>query len=338
MSTNERGGMLAVLKRIVQEVSRIPHLEQALSHLTSQVKQSMSVDVCSLYLSDFENQTFVLRATDGLASHAIGSVSIGFSEGLIGWVGQREEPVNVYDAPNHSRFKHVPEVEEESYPSFLGTPLIHQRKVLGVLAVQQTNHRRFSEDEEAFLVTLAAQIALEIANADMRGSLNFQHSGLAKQRRLHGVAGSPGLALGKGVTPQLAINLRNISLRKSDNTEAQITYYREAVEQTRSQVQALSNGLKNSIPEDVRSIFQLYHHLLDANSLGREVEEKIREGWDAASSLKQVVEDYAARFKSMEDPYMQERAIDIIDLSDRILINIFAVSYTHLTLPTIYSV
>lgn len=323
MSANNQGSMLAVLKRLVQEVARIPDLEQALSHLTTEVKVAMDVDACSLYLANYDDQRFVLRATNGLSPTAVGNVAIGFSEGLIGWVGQREEPVNVENAPSHPRFKVVPEVQEESYPAFLGTPLIHQRKVLGVLTVQQTSLRKFSEDEEAFLVTLAAQIALEIANADMRGALNFQLAGTAKQRRLNGVPGSPGLAVGKGVTPQLAINLRNLSLRKSDNSEAQTQYYRTAVERTREQVNVLSNNLKDAIPEDVRAIFQLYHHLLDANSLGREVESKIKEGWDAASSLKQVVEQYADRFRSMEDPYMQERAIDIIDLSDRILRNIF---------------
>jgi phosphotransferase system enzyme I (PtsP) len=198
--------------------------------------------------------------------------------------------------------------------------------VLGVLTIQQANKRKFNEDEEAFLVTLATQIALEIANADMRGSLNFQYSGKAQQRSLNGVPGSPGLAIGKGVTPQLALTLRNLTLRRSDDTDKQISFYREAVERTREQVKNLSSGLKDAIPEDVRAIFQLYHHLLDANSLGREVEAMIRENWDAASSLKQVVEDYADRFRAMEDPYMQERAIDIIDLSDRILVNILSLT------------
>ena len=94
------------------------------------------------------------------------------------------------------------------------------------------------------------------------------------------------------------------------------------MEVTRQHVDGLSKSLDDDIPDDVKSIFQLYHHLLDANSLGREVEEKIRQGWDAASSLKMVVENYAARFRAMDDPYMQERAIDIVDLSDRILANI----------------
>jgi len=326
MSVLEKSNMLAVLKRLVQEVARIPHLEQALLHLTTQVKQAVGVDSCSLYLADYDNQAFILRATDGLSPKAIGKVSIGFAEGLIGWVGQREEPVNIEDAPRHPRFKVIDEVQEENYHAFLGTPIIHHRRVLGVLTMQQANKRKFSEDEEAFLVTLAAQIALEIANADMRGALNFEHSGTAQQRRLNGIAGSPGLAVGKGVTPELAVNLRNWTLRRTTEQEQEIGFYRKAVEQTREQVRSLSGELEDAIPDDVRAIFQLYHHLLDANSLGREVEAMIKQGWDAASSLKQVVEDYAARFRAMEDSYMQERAIDIIDLSDRILVNILALA------------
>ena len=64
MSSLEKSDMLAVLKRLVQEVARIPHLEQALLHLTTQVKQAVSVDSCSLYLADYDTQSFVLRATD----------------------------------------------------------------------------------------------------------------------------------------------------------------------------------------------------------------------------------------------------------------------------------
>ena len=44
--------------------------------------------------------------------------------------------------------KHYPEVKEDNYHAFLGAPIIHQRKVLGVLTLQQQHKRRFSEDEE----------------------------------------------------------------------------------------------------------------------------------------------------------------------------------------------
>ncbi|TAP32270.1 phosphoenolpyruvate--protein phosphotransferase [Alteromonas sp. KUL42] len=316
--------MLTTLKRIVQEMNQIPALDTALFRLASRVKQTLNVDSCSIYLADYDAQEFILKATDGLHPDAVEQVRIGFSEGLIGLVGQREEPLNIVNAHSHPRFKHYPEVQEESYNAFLGTPIINQRRVLGVITLQQSEMRRFSEDEEAFLVTLAAQLALEITNADIRGALILSSSpdSIAQQKNVRGIAGSPGLAIGKGVSQDKSVNLKNWVVKHTNQPSEQIQLYRKGVEVTRKHVDALSNRLDDGIPDDVKSIFQLYHHLLDANSLGREVEEKIRQGWDAASSLKMVVESYAARFQAMDDPYMQERAIDIVDLSDRILANI----------------
>ena len=319
--------MLTTLKRIVQEVNQIPGLENALERLVFLVKDTMQVDACALYLADYKNQELVLKATEGFDKKAINTVKIGFNEGLIGLVGQREEPLNIENAQIHPRFKHFPEVKEESFFAFIGTPIIHQRKVLGVISMQQKSIRRFSEDEEAFLVTLATQIGLEIANAEMLGNNNSADDfSSVSQKTINGIPGSSGLALGIGVVQNVKYELSQIMVSKTEDPDEQIAAYRHAVESTRSQVTHLSDGLSDSIPDDVKSIFQLYHQLLDANSLGREVEQKIREGWSAASALKLVVELYATRFKNMDDAYMQERAVDIVDLSNRILANILGAS------------
>mgnify|MGYP000406850732 CR=1 FL=1 len=313
--------MLTTLKQIVQEVSRTPGLEAALNRLVTLVKAAMQVDSCSIYLANYEQQHFVLTATNGLDPAAVGQVCIGFSEGLIGLVGQREEPLNIENAHQHPRFKHYPEVKEESYHAFLGTPIIYQRKVLGVMTMQQQAQRQFSQDEEAFLVTLATQIALEIANADMLDEL-IKSEGMALpsgQQSINGVPGSSGLAMGQGFVWDKQILLSTLVNRQHQDEAHEISLYRCAVSKTREEVALLSHGLDDSLPDDIKAIFTMYDQLLDANSLGREVEHHIKLGWNAATSLKIVIEEYAARFKAMQDPYMQERAVDIIDLSNRIL-------------------
>ncbi|MFT6269058.1 MAG: phosphotransferase system enzyme I (PtsP) [Alphaproteobacteria bacterium] len=315
--------MLTVLKQIIQEVGQIPDLQPALMRLVEMVKEAMSVDSCSIYLTDYSKQELRLAATIGLDPKAVGKVTVGFYEGLIGLVGDREEPINIENAHQHPKFKHFPEVKEDNLHAFIGTPIIYQRKVLGVIAMQQESIRRFSEDEEAFLITLAAQIALEIVTAETLGTLNLENNLIINESRVvNGIPGSPGLVLGRGIAYNAKHDLKQWVAKKSIDAKGQIDLYRSAVEKTRLEVDQLSDQIKDNIPEDVSAIFQLYHQLLDANSLGREVEAKIHKGWDAASSLKFVVENYAARFERMSDPYMRERAVDIMDLSNRILTNI----------------
>ena len=64
----------------------------------------------------------------------------------------------------------MPEIGEEPFNAFLGVPILHQGRVLGVLVVQQREPRKFDESEEAFLVTLSAQLATSVAHAEAVGS------------------------------------------------------------------------------------------------------------------------------------------------------------------------
>ena len=107
----------------------------------------------------------VFQATEGLNKEQIGVASLAPGEGLVGQVALREEPLNLEYATGHSEFRLLPGLGEEPFQSFLGVPIIHHREVLGVLVVQQKERRRFDESEEAFLVTMSAQLAVMIASA-----------------------------------------------------------------------------------------------------------------------------------------------------------------------------
>ena len=151
------------------------------------------------------------------------------------------------------------------------------------------------------------------------GALNISGSGAQIwQKALYGQPGSPGLALGVGYHPCAKARLSDYLMMRSDNANEEISHYRDAVRKTKKDITKLTSNIAQDVPEDVANIFLTYEHLLDAASLGRAVEEKIREGWNAASSLKQVVESFAVQFRQMQDPYMRERAVDVVDLGDRV--------------------
>lgn len=190
--------MLEVLRKIVQEVSSEPDLDGVLDLIVRRIQSTMNTDVCSVYMLDAKRDRYYLRASQGLNANAIGQASLARNQGLIGHVGERAEPINLDDAPNHPKYMYLPVTGEERYNAFLGVPIIHQRDVFGVLVVQHAEKRRFDEGEEAFLVTLSAQLAGVIAHAEATGSIS-RHSErtlVDVEKRFDGLPGSPGVALG----------------------------------------------------------------------------------------------------------------------------------------------
>ena len=95
---------LDTLRRIVQEINASTSLHESLDIMVNHVAKAMQVDVCSIYLLDERNQRYLLMASKGLNAESVGHVSLQTGEGLVGLVGQREEIVNLDNAPKHERF------------------------------------------------------------------------------------------------------------------------------------------------------------------------------------------------------------------------------------------
>jgi len=314
--------MLTILRRIVLEFSQASELDEALLRLVSQVKSALSTQCCSVYLADHQKQHFILMASNGLAENAFGRTSIGFTEGLVGLVGQREEPINIANACLHPNFIHAPEVEEENFKAFLGTPIIHQRKVLGILTVQQEQARVFNEDEEAFLVTLSAQLATVLASVEAQGMIDLYHSNQSVGKSIVGIGGSPGVAIGEMVVVYPKADLSTVAVEKVSNSEQQLTIFNDGVSRTIAEFSQMSEKLKAIITDSSLDIFDVYKQLIEGDNFKIEVIAKIQSGWNAQSALKLVVDHYVMQFEALDDEYLRERAYDIKDLGNRLLNNI----------------
>lgn len=327
--------MLTILKRIVDEVNRQPVLEKALEKVAQMVKESMQTECCSIYLSDDENRHHLLMASDGLALNAIGSVAIRFDEGLVGLVGEKEEPVNIANARSHPRFLVTPQVHEEAYNAFLGAPIIHQRKVLGVISVQQFKAGLFDESEVAFLVTLAAQLGAAIAQAEAREAIDRAENPALKTRSkyLKGVGGANGVAIGSAFIIQPQVSFTSIVPKRTHNIAREIIRFKQAVKKTQQELKILSGKMTQILPSDTSAIFDVYHHMLNDDSLGEKVQEQIHNGWNAATALKIVIESICSEFEQMEDSYIRERVTDIRDIGQRVLGNVVAKELARRALP-----
>ncbi|WP_316672441.1 phosphoenolpyruvate--protein phosphotransferase [uncultured Tolumonas sp.] len=309
--------MLTTLRQIVESVTAAPSLSEAMRTLVQQTRAAMHVDCCSVYISETQRQRYRLVATDGLSLDAVGKAVLPFNEGLVGLVGRREELINLADAPAHPSFKYLPEVGEDEFKTFLGVPIMHQRNVLGVLVVQQALSRQFTELDESFLVTLAAQLAVRIAHAELKGLIS---SSSGNHRAVHGIGVSSGMAIAKAWVWQPKMALSQVNLKHSDEPELQVELLNQAVLQVQMDLDALAMRFQDAVQVDSQSIFDIYQHILADPNFIFQIEQEITENqWNATSAVRQVSERLIEQFSAMSDPYLRERALDIRDVAQRLL-------------------
>ncbi|MDO3380999.1 phosphoenolpyruvate--protein phosphotransferase [Gilvimarinus algae] len=309
--------MLNSLRSIVQEVNAARDLHKALGIIVTRVKQAMHTQVCSVYLRDPAGD-YVLMATDGLKTEAVGQVRLARNEGLVGRVVAREEPVNLEDAESHPSYQYFPETGEERFSSFLGVPIIHHRQVLGVLVVQQIERRRFDEGDEAFLVTMSAQLAGVIAHAEATGTM-VAVGKAAAQAKFAGVSGAAGIAIGEAVVVAPLADLKSVPYQRCDDIEAEIAFFQRCLMAVRQDIKGLGEQLEERLNREERALFDAYLAMLDDASLGGEVIAKIKEGTCAPYAWSEVILEHENTFASMSDAYLRERATDVRDLGRRVL-------------------
>ncbi|MFK7830027.1 MAG: phosphoenolpyruvate--protein phosphotransferase [Congregibacter sp.] len=313
--------MLEVLRNIVLEVNAAESLDEVLKIIVSRVRMAMGTEVCSVYIRDRQQNRFVFRATEGLNAGQVGKASLAFGEGLVGLVAEREEPVNLDTAESHPNFQLLPNIGEESFSAFLGVPIIHQRQVLGVLIVQQARQRRFDESEEAFLVTMSAQLGGVIAHAVVTGDVHYgsDQGDAGVSTRFSGVPGAPGVAIGKAVVVSPAADLYAVPAQRSKNRRAELRAFKRALSQVRVDIESVADSLRDKLnPEDL-ALFDVYLGILDDSTIGGEVATQIKAGEWAQGALAKVMIGHIRHFEAMEHSYLRERAVDVKDLGERVL-------------------
>ena len=311
--------MLETLRHIVQEVNAAAGLEEALQIIVRRVRAAMNTQVCSVYLRDPSSGRYVFRATQGLNPEQVGLASLAASDGLVGLVAERGEPVNLEDAESHPRFRYLPGIGEEHFHAFLGVPIIHQRGVLGVLVVQQAESRRFDESDEAFLVTLSAQLAGVIAHAQVTGVLVTQALTGTAPAKITGVPGAPGVAIGTVVVVSPGADLYAVQPREAADKRKEVRAFREALQSVQKDIKMVAENLGGELSPEDHALFDVYVSILDDSTIGAEVVGLIKAGQWAQGALSQVMIEHIRHFERMEHSYLKERAVDVRDLGTRVL-------------------
>jgi phosphotransferase system enzyme I (PtsP) len=321
--------MIHMLQRIVQEVNRAPDIDRALVLITESLTRDLNADACTIYLArEDDPEIMVLKASNGLNPDIIGRVERRMGQGLIGTIAARAEALNLTNAPEHKKFLLVPESGEVDFPILLGVPVIAHRDVLGVIAVQRAE-QAFNEDEEAFLTTLAAQLATSIERAESQGRFSTQQA----THVVKGVAGAPGMAIGIAMVLNRGVNLESVPDKKTSDIDSELESFREAVRKVCDELTVQAEKMRASLPEEECALFLAYAQMLSGGSLIDDTEKNISAGNWAPSSWRDTVEQHAHVFSQMEDRYLAERANDIRDLGLRVLRKLMLEQSTYIDFP-----
>lgn len=304
---------LLELSKILQAASRAESNAEQADVIVTAIAKTMSVHICSLYLAD-EAGDMQLVANFGLPREAVANVKIPRGKGLVGLTAKNLHAVNIAEANSHPESYHVSGIDDSDVESFCGVPLVRSGQVTGVLVVQSTVRRQFSANDEAFLVTLAAQLAsinIELPTSSTR----------KKFKRHVAIKGAPGVAIGKAFTVGLDES-GHYSEVDLGSVEANLQRWQELLIETKASIREDQQKFNDSINEDTSAIFDAYLMLIADPGFTRAVEAEIRKDSGLVSAIKHAVEHFSAMFKAMDDPYLRARHEDIRHIGQKLILTL----------------
>jgi phosphotransferase system enzyme I (PtsI) len=149
---------------------------------------------------------------------------------------------------------------------------------------------------------------------------------------LHGIAGSPGIAVGRAFVVGAA--RRSIVRRRceSEDHAAELDRFRAAVERTRTELRAISDSMPPR--SSAQSIVEAYALMVDDPMLSDEVERRIVEQGDCAEwSVSCAIDKLAAQLAASNDAYLRERSHDVERVGEHLLRNFDPESAHEVRLP-----
>lgn len=136
---------------------------------------------------------------------------------------------------------------------------------------------------------------------------------------------SPGIAVGRVllIRKRSHSTLPELRFIPAENIPAEIDRFNDAIKRTKAQLIDLKKRLEEKLNTHDADIFDAHLMLVDDRSLTGEVEKRIKENlWTAEYALYDTADHFSKIFANIADEYLQERAVDIRDVAERMMANL----------------
>jgi phosphotransferase system enzyme I (PtsP) len=308
------GGPRLLLRRLREVMAEPVNAQARLDRIVVHIAANMVAEVCSVYVlrADLRLELF---ATEGLKREAVHQTTMRSGEGLVGLIAKTAEPLSLNDAQAHPAFSYRPETGEEIYNSFLGVPILRGGNTLGVLVVQNSVKRTYSEEEIEVLETIAMLLAEMIASGELQ-TIVRPGAEIAARRpiALKGSAVADGVGLGHVVLHQPRVIVTQIV---AEDTNRELERLGESIEAMRANIDQLLDD--DGSLGDHREVLETFRMFANDRGWLRRLREAVSTGITAEAAVERVQNDARARLQRQTDPYLRERLHDLDDLANRLL-------------------
>ena len=274
----------------------------------------MIAEVSSIYVR-LPDDSLELFATEGLRKEAVHALRMKKGEGLVGLIADWGEPINLTDAQKHPNYSYKPETGEEVYHSFLGVPMVRDRRTIGVLTVQNKIERRYTDEEVEALETTAMVLAEMIASGNFGGAAVSAADRREASITLTGTPLNDGLALG-----HIALHDPRPQVLKffADNIPAELKRLDEALLRLREDINRLlvNDEMSNDEHKEIIETVQMLAH---DRGWARRMREAVSAGLTAEAAVERVQQNTRTQLMKNADSFWRERSHDLDDLANRML-------------------
>ncbi len=110
--------------------------------------------------------------------------------------------------------------------------------------------------------------------------------------------------------------------RQIEDIPKEIDCFEQALILTHQDISRLKSRLDKMLLPEEQNLFDAYLKMIESRSIKRDIIEIIEKGYWAPWALRKIIKRHVRKFEAMEDPYLRERAADLMDLGQRVLINL----------------
>jgi two-component system, sensor histidine kinase PdtaS len=161
---------MRALHKISKAATTSPRPQELLEGCVRSIARATRSDACAVFLYNEATDTLSLWGAVGLNPASIGALSIRPGEGITGLAAQERHPIVAADAQQHPAWRRAQHFGDSVYASQASIPMMIEApsKLVGVLNIHSASRRELSEDDVAFLRTVANELAIGVEFARLR--------------------------------------------------------------------------------------------------------------------------------------------------------------------------